>query len=235
MRAFILAAGIGSRLRPITDNVPKCMVEVCGEKIIDRQITALINAGIKEIFVVGGYKFDVLKKHLRLKFPHVTLIENADYLKNNNMYSVFLTKKFAIGHDCIYMNADVFVDSSYIKILVDSNYENTILAQKDRYEDENMKICFNGKKIYSISKQIDKYSSFATSIDMYKFSKSFILKWFDIISNYIIDKKIINLWNEVSINDMFEFFDVFPTLIDNKWFEIDTLDDLNKAEELFKN
>ena len=62
MQAIILAAGLGTRLRPITDEVPKCMVSVNGIRIIDKQIDNLHKAGVKDIVVVGGYKADVLKK-----------------------------------------------------------------------------------------------------------------------------------------------------------------------------
>lgn len=61
MQAIILAAGLGTRLRPITDEVPKCMVSVNGIRIIDKQIDNLHKAGVKDIVVVGGYKADVLK------------------------------------------------------------------------------------------------------------------------------------------------------------------------------
>jgi len=57
MKALILAAGFGSRLMPLTENKPKCMVEYKNKKLIDYEITALKEAGVGEIAVVGGYKF----------------------------------------------------------------------------------------------------------------------------------------------------------------------------------
>lgn len=72
MQAIILAAGLGTRLRPITDEVPKCMVPVNGIRIIDKQIDNLHKAGVKDIVIVGGYKADVLKKHLE-RYNGITL------------------------------------------------------------------------------------------------------------------------------------------------------------------
>ena len=66
MKAIILAAGLGTRLRPLTDEVPKCMISVNGIRIIDKQINNLHKHGITDIIIVGGYKADVLKKHLRI-------------------------------------------------------------------------------------------------------------------------------------------------------------------------
>lgn len=67
MKAIILAAGLGTRLRPITNDVPKCMVSVNGQPIIDKQINNLIENGLlqSDIVVVGGYKGDILAKHIK--------------------------------------------------------------------------------------------------------------------------------------------------------------------------
>ena len=69
-KALILAAGFGSRLMPLTKNVPKTMVEYKGKKIIDYEIQALQNAGFTsdEIAVVGGYKFEILREYLEQNF-----------------------------------------------------------------------------------------------------------------------------------------------------------------------
>ena len=80
-KALILAAGFGSRLMPLTKNVPKTMVEYKGKKIIDYEIQALQNAGFKsdEIAVVGGYKFEILRKYLEQNFGLKHFFENKNY------------------------------------------------------------------------------------------------------------------------------------------------------------
>ena len=67
MKVIILAAGQGTRLRPLTDHQPKCMVEIGHKSIIDRQIEVMKACGIKEedIYIVGGYRSDVLAEHFR--------------------------------------------------------------------------------------------------------------------------------------------------------------------------
>ena len=91
MNAVILAAGIGSRLSPITDTKPKCLVHVNGKPIIDYQIDALLSAGITSIFIVAGYRHDDLRRHLERVYAHsssITMVVNEDYLTTNNMYSL---------------------------------------------------------------------------------------------------------------------------------------------------
>lgn len=233
MRAFILAAGIGSRLRPITDKVPKCMVKVGNEEIIKRQLFSLVNAGITDIYVCTGYKNEILKEFISKEYDFVKFIHNENYLSTNNMYSMWLSKEFSYNEDVIVMNADVFVDPGYIKMLVDSKIENCIPVQKGRYEEESMKIVFDGNKITEISKQIKPEEAYGTSIDIYKFSKKFTIKWFEVMEDIIFNKKEENKWNEVAINEMFKYETVLPLEIGNMWYEIDNYDDLEKAITLF--
>ena len=70
MRAILLAAGIGSRLRPLTLETPKPLIQVKGEPIIERQIKALNDVGITDILIVTGYlnkKFEYLKEKYGVK------------------------------------------------------------------------------------------------------------------------------------------------------------------------
>lgn len=86
-RAIILAAGIGSRMLPLTKKTPKPLVKVHGKRIIDSLLDALVLAEIPEIYIVRGYlakKFDVLKE----KYPNIHFIENHKYAEANNIFSV---------------------------------------------------------------------------------------------------------------------------------------------------
>ena len=84
MRAILLAAGIGSRLRPLTLETPKPLIQVKGEPIIERQIKALNDVGITDILIVTGYlnkKFEYLKEKYGVK-----ILNNDKYDKYNNIY-----------------------------------------------------------------------------------------------------------------------------------------------------
>ena len=87
-RAVLLAAGRGSRLAPLTDRVPKPLVRVHGERIVDSLLNAVVAAGIEEIYLVRGYRgddFDVLPE----KYPMLRFIENPDFSGANNISSVY--------------------------------------------------------------------------------------------------------------------------------------------------
>ena len=111
MKALILAAGMGSRLAPISDNIPKAMVPVNGKPVLVKQIENLVDSGITDIAVVVGYKGDVIKELVNQRFSFVHVIESPNYATTNNMYSAYLAKEWIGQSPFIMMNGDVFFDS----------------------------------------------------------------------------------------------------------------------------
>ena len=94
MNAIILAAGMGTRLRPLTDDIPKCLVEVNGIPMVERQILLLQERGIFDITLVAGYRKDKLE-YLERKY-NVHIVLNEKYEQYNNIYSLYLVlNKFA--------------------------------------------------------------------------------------------------------------------------------------------
>ena len=90
MQAIILAAGMGKRLKNLTQNNPKCMVDVAGKTLIERMLTAIDSYSLKRIVIVIGYKSEILKEYiatLNIKTP-IVYITNDVYYKTNNIYSL---------------------------------------------------------------------------------------------------------------------------------------------------
>jgi L-glutamine-phosphate cytidylyltransferase len=111
MRAILLAAGMGTRLRPLTNNTPKSLVPVAGEPMAERQIRFLKEKGIDEIIVVTGYlheKFDYLKEKYSVK-----LIHNDKYDLYNNIYTMYLVREYL--QDSYVNDADVFMTTNFFR------------------------------------------------------------------------------------------------------------------------
>lgn len=236
MKALILAAGLGSRLRPLTDNVPKCMVEVNGVSIIDKQINNLRKSGVEDIFIITGYKEDVLQNHIKKSYNdlNIRIISNSDYDKTNNMYSLYLANEYLSDSEFVMMNSDVFFEAEIIEELLNDKYENLIVCEKDNYNEESMKIIVENNIINEISKKISSEESYGTSIDVYRFGKEASKKLFEIIYDYLYVRKDLNSWSEVAINDLIKKVSFQPLNIKYKWMEIDNHEDLAIAEKLFK-
>ena len=232
MKALILAAGFGSRLAPLTDNLPKSLVSVNGTPILFNQIDNLVKNNVREITIVSGYLSKVLQTNVLKKYPFVNIIENTIYDKTNNMYSAYLAKDLFCD-ELLMMNADVFFDSSIITELLSCENGNAIATDKGKYNIESMKIEFDGNSITSISKNISKDKAYGVSIDVYKFSPKGANAFYNICRNYIETQNEKKLWSEVALNDTLKEISFIPCDITGKWYEIDNYEDLKKAEELF--
>lgn len=235
MRALILAAGIGSRLRPLTDEVPKCMIEVNGIKIIEKQIQNLLENGIKDIAVITGYKSDVLEKYINEKYTNVQIIRNDEYLTTNNMYSLFLGSFFVRNNEFILMNADVFFDSIIIKKLLETSDKNVIVCDKGNYLEESMKIIKKEDRIIEISKKVKENESYGATIDVYKFSKEASEVLLDKINEIININNERNSWTEVAIQEILKEVYFKSLDMNYNWVEIDNNEDLKLAEKIFEN
>ena len=121
MKALILAAGFGSRLVPLTNELPKALVPINGKPIIFKQIENLIKNNITDITVVAGYKAEILEKRIHESFPDINIINSVDYETTNNMYSAYLARNIFYNSAFLMMNADVFFDDTVIKPLLDSD------------------------------------------------------------------------------------------------------------------
>jgi len=233
MKAVILAAGLGSRLRPITNEVPKCMVPVNGVRIIDKQIDNLLKHGVTEIYVVSGYLHEVLDTHLKSRYPTVTIVANPRYDQTNNMYSLFLTSQYVKGQEFLLMNSDVYYDDNIITGMLEGENCSKIACDRSQYLEESMKITLDGDKINHISKKIPEKEHYAVSIDVYRISSTDSRALFAEIEETIFTFKDVNSWTEVALDKIFDKCNFIPYIIKGRWFEIDNYDDLTRAEKLF--
>jgi HAD superfamily hydrolase (TIGR01450 family) len=238
MKAIILAAGIGSRLRPITNSKPKTMVEVNGKPMIEYIIESLIENNIHDIVVCTGFESIKLKNHLESNFSNINLsfVENKEYDITNNMYSLYLAKTH-LDSDIILMNADLVYDKNIITDLIKQK-STCIAVDKDNYLEESMKLKVENNIVKRISKKITEKESYGSSIDIYKINFSDLNEIINEMKKIIEIKKDRNQWTEVMLDNLFkkEKIKAKPLDINNKkWYEIDNFEDLQKAEILFNN
>lgn len=236
-KALILAAGLGTRLAPITNDRPKSLVPVNGKPILLKQIENLILNGIVDITIVSGYKADFLEKVVHEKHPKIKIVESVDYATTNNMYSAYLGIKAMFPDGEIkpfyMMNADVFFSSSIIASMEKDTRKDLIAVDIGRFMKESMKVIEKAGRLVSISKEISQEDALGCSIDVYKFGVGGGKAFFNYCVEYIEKRGERNLWSEVALNDALNDVEFWACPLDGIWYEIDNHEDLAAAEALF--
>lgn len=113
MKAIILAAGRGSRMKTLTDERPKCLVEIHGRPLLEWQLDALRGAGIEEIAIVTGYRRDMLQPQGLIEF------HNPRWETTNMVSSLACAAEWLRAESCIVSYSDIFYETSAVKSLVD--------------------------------------------------------------------------------------------------------------------
>ena len=242
--AIILAAGIGSRLYPLTQEYPKSLVKVNGRAILDYQIQGYLKSGVQEenIFIVTGYKHEMIADYLKDNYPKVNEIYSPDYLSTNNMYSLYLglnALKEDFGNvDYLFINnADCLYDEKLMNEFVNSEFESPIATEVGTYIEESMKVVTrDDNSLVNIAKTITENNAFGVSVDLYKYSAKTVIRLYEIVKDYIEVKKDLKQWTEVAFPELFKTEKVYPFDIKHKkWVEVDNNDDLALADKLFSD
>jgi len=240
---IILAAGRGSRLKELSLEQPKPMITVNNVTIISNLIQHLIEARIQKIVVVVGYMADKLRNHLAPFEKQVSLIfvENEIYDKTNNIYSLWLAKEY-LKNGFYLFEADVFTESAVIKHFLSAPGEDIMLVDKFTPNLNGTVVKFNGqKKVTGMFLNKDQSNGFVfddayKTVNFYKISAQ-------LSQSYFIDK----LDRHIQQQDTGYYYElIIKEAIENghdfyacetaglKWYEIDTREDLETAEGIFK-
>lgn len=242
MNAIILAAGVGSRLRPLTDQKPKCMVHVNGRCIIDYQLEALLSHDcVDRVFVVAGFQATVLAEHLEARYggtARICLIDNREYQTTNNLYSLYLSAKIVPDDGpVVLMNGDVVFDPSILSDLLKAD-GSALCVDIGAFNDESMKVSLDadGAFLHHIAKTIPEHESLGCSIDVYRFSKDDFDTLRDYVKEFVERDRKVNVWTEVAIDNLANQGRIAMAPIDvggRPWYEIDNVEDLAAAEMTF--
>ena len=188
MIAVILAAGMATRLRPLTDDRPKCLLQVGTKTLLARTIDALVENAISELVIVTGYRGEMIRQAVEAAYPtlNVHYIDNADYRTTNNIYSLWLAKPFIDGRETLLLDSDILLDASLIRAIL--NAEGSALAlNRHTLGEEEMKIVTapDGRMV-EISKTCDPQKAVGESVGVEKMTADYTSALFRELAKMIV-------------------------------------------------
>jgi choline kinase len=235
VKAVILAAGQGTRIRSVHGEHPKCLIEVDNTTILDHQLDSLSLAGIRDVAIVVGYEKEQIINHVMNRkgrnLQRIHFIENPAFAITNNIYSLWLALEWLRGDSFIVLNADVIFDAEILDIAVRSKSPISMIVDP-LWRDETMKVIIHGNRVMQMSKKILREHFSGTYIGITVFSKTIQPRFFDKMSSLISAGRVNDFFN-VAVQELVdEGVHVGYTSTDGlAWAEIDDPTDLSFAQQ----
>lgn len=227
MRAILLAAGKGTRLRPLTLDTPKSLVKVNEKPLLERQIEYLKEIGISDIVVVIGYLAEKFK-YLEEKYD-VKLVYNDKYDVYNNIYTMYLVKDYLANS--YVMEGDVYIDNNFL--LKDMKTSVYFSPYKKGFKNEWKLMFDRNNKVYDID-ICDGEGQILTGISYWSKRDADIIV--DRLEKAINGDNFTDLYWDNIVKDNIKDLNIHMHQVDaNSVFEIDCLEDFNKVEVYLKN
>lgn len=244
MRAIILAAGQGTRLKPFTDNIPKCMVKLANKPLLQWQLDTLRSVGIIDIAIVAGYRAQAID------FQDVTYFYNSDYMFTNMVVSLFCASEWLDGSDDILIcYGDIVYEPRVVQailteadapmaVAVDSNwYEYWITRMKDPLSDaETLKINTD-RHIYEIGRKTNNFDDIQGQyMGLIRVKAESVMSLRNIWES-ITKTATRENWQKMYMTDFIQAlikaqWIIGPIFIAGGWLEVDTISDLELYEEM---
>ena len=234
--ALLLAAGTGTRLRPLTANVPKCLTEVAGRSILGRVVDNLRAQGIERLVVVIGHQGHRIREFLRHNAGNMQIdyVSNPEYRTTNNIYSLWLARQ-QIRESFLLVESDLVFDASML----------TDMLHPDKIAISNILPWMNGTTVglkgtgrrvagFHVGHRAFDVARYKT-VNLYSLS---LKTWSSVeerLGRYVSEGRLGDYYEAVFADMVADgslafdavFFDM------DRWYEIDTLADLDEADKLF--
>ena len=243
MQAVILAAGMGKRLKELTQNNAKCMVQVNGITLIERALRILDRKHLSRIVVVVGFESRKLTDFilsLQIDTP-VVFVNNDVYDKTNNIYSLLLAKEYLTREDTLLLESDIIFEENVIDVLLQDKRESLALVDKfaswmdgtcmELDEDDAIREFIPGKYL-----KFEEKEHYYKTVNIYKFSSTFSANVYIPFLEAYFKAMGVNEYYEsvIKLIAMLERSGIrAKRLTGQVWYEIDDAQDLDIASTLF--
>ena len=229
MKALILAAGFGKRLRPITNTIPKSMVKVNGTPLLCNALNNVTACGITEIGIVVGHMADYIKENIGDEWNGVPVryFENARYLETNNVVSLYKAAEFC-DDDMIMLECDIYYHKEMIEKLLQETMDGSVI----RVDGDKALELILGKWQ---GEDFD-YAPTRKTVNMYKFAKDFVKNKYMPLIRWYVESMGENSYYEKVLGSLMYYRECDFRIVEvpeEMWCEVDDADDLARARARF--
>jgi choline kinase len=247
MKAIILAAGMGTRLRPITMFVPKCLVPVNSKPILERQLDALLLTGIRDVVLVVGHMAQLLADKYGTSYAGMNIhyVENRLYDRTNNIYSLWLARQH-LCDQVLLLEGDLVFEPELLQRLTQTPEPNVAVVERFQPHMDGTVIQTNsrwGNSLWATRMVLKAnqgngfdYTSALKTVNIYKLSQEVLQDQIvPELDSYIAQERS-DQYYEAVFAELISRDAMRLAVLDaapNRWAEVDTLEDLQAAEKLF--
>ena len=236
MIGVILAAGMAKRLRPLTDERPKCLLKVGERTLLERTIDAQVAAGITEWVVVTGYRANMIRDFLTGHYPELTFhfIDNPDYAHNNNIFSLWLTRPYTNGKEFLLMDSDILFDPQILPEVLGKEGSVLALNRHELGEEEIKVIVDADDRVLEISKVCSISQAIGESVGIEKMTAGYSTALFRELEQMIESEGLIDIFYERAFERLIPQGHTFRIVDTTRFFsiELDTVEDFENAQKL---
>ncbi len=238
MIGVILAAGMAKRLRPLTDDRPKCLLTVGGRTLLERIVEAMRQAGIHEFIVVTGYRGDMIRNHLMhlsTQEEVFTFLHNTDYEHNNNIYSLWMSMQRVRGREFLLMDSDILCDPKAVAEVANQPVSALAVNRHELGEEEMKVVVDSGMHITEISKTCRPEDAMGESVGIEKITADYSEALARELDQMILHEKLIDIFYERAFERLIPQGHTFKVVDTTAFFsyELDTPEDYERAQELW--
>jgi choline kinase len=198
MKALILAAGRGTRIRSIHGEHPKCLISCDGETILDHQINGLFAAGIHDIGIVVGYQSGQIIQHVETRyrdcFHRFSFFHNPRFESTNNIYSLWVARDWLQGEAFMCLNADVLCEPDILIPAARTTAPISMIVDPE-WRDETMKVIIRNGRVVKMSKKILRPDFSGTYIGITTFSLEIQHDFFQSLDRLVADGHVNEFFN----------------------------------------
>lgn len=238
-KAIILAAGLGSRIRPLTDDVPKTLLTVGDTTILARMLTSIQDAGIDDVVLVLGYLYQKVERVVRESFPdlRVQVVVNERYEETNTGYSLLLAAGHLEGSAFVKFDGDVVFDPEILSRLLSSPDATALCIDRNiELASEEVKVSLSaGTRVAKVGKTVPPADAVGESIGIEKIGADAARQLFSELRTMMDQKRHLQDYYEAAYERLIDSGVPFHVvdISDLPWTEISTQQDYDAAEQLF--